>query len=169
MRAMNFLFFAATGIVALQAQADLFRQAPPDVDQALRTRVNKFYQSYVDGKPRTAMALVAEDTQDLWFDTDKPKYKSFELLKISYSEDFRNANVTVVIEEALKQRIGEFVSKVPMTTTWRIDDGAWVYYVAKEARGVKDTPFGKMKARPGEFGKQIGVGRLTDRSPLLTV
>ena len=170
MKAVNILFLATAwliGVSGLHAQADLFKQAPPDVDQALRVRVNKFYQAYADGKPRSAMPLVAEDTQDLWFDTDKPKYKSFELLKIAYSEDFRKADVTVVIEEEIKNRTGEFLTKIPMTTTWRIDDGQWVYYVDMKVRGTKATPFGLMKAGPGEVGERSGVSRLADRTQLL--
>jgi hypothetical protein len=164
---VNILFLAVTCGMALHAQADLFKQAPPDVDQSLRTRVNKFYQAYIDGKPRTAMRLVAEDTQDLWFDTDKPKYKSFELLKIAYSEDFRKADVTVVIEEGMTPRLGDSITRIPMTTTWRIDDGQWVYYVDIAVRGTKVTPFGLMKADPGEFGAQSGLSRLIDRSQIL--
>src|SRR5450631_3189412 len=104
MKAVNLLLIAAAGVISLHAQADLFKQAPPDVDQALRSRVNKFYQAYVDGKHRMAMPLVAEDTQDLWFDSDKPKYRSFELIAIKYSEDFRKASVTVgVVQEILRR------------------------------------------------------------------
>ena len=73
MKAVTLFLISACAAISLYAQADLFNQAPPDVDQALRARVNKFYQAHVDGKPRTAMPIVAEDTQDLWFDTDKPQ------------------------------------------------------------------------------------------------
>jgi hypothetical protein len=168
MRAINFLLISAAAVMTLQAQAELFNRPPEDVDQALRARVNKFYQAYVDGKPRTAMPLVAEDTQDLWFDTDKPKYLSFELLAIKYSDDFRKANVTVVIEQEMKQRFGEITSKIPMTTTWRIDDGLWVYYIDKNVRGTKVTPFGLMKAGPGAPGSQTGLARLADASKIAT-
>ena len=170
MRAVNILFYAAAsifGVIGMHAQADLFKQAPPDVDQALRVRVNKFYQAYADGKPRSAMPLVAEDSQDLWFDTDKPKYKNFEILKIAYAEDFRKADVTVVIEEEFKNRIGEFVTKIPMTTTWRIDNGQWVYYIDMKVRGTKATPFGAMKAGPGDVGVETGLAGLAGRPRIL--
>ncbi len=166
MRALNLLLIAASGLTALHAQADLFKQAPSDVDQALRARVTKFYQAYVDGKHRTVMALVAEDTQDLWFDSDKPKYISYELLTIKYADDFRKAHVTIIVEQEMRQRFGNLVSKVPMTTTWRIDDGQWVYYVDKAVRGTKVTPFGTMKAGPGGDGSQSGLSRLTERSQI---
>lgn len=163
---MNVFLIAATGIVSLHAQADLFNKAPTDVDEALRVRVNKFYQAYVDGKHRTAMPLVAEDTQDLWFDSDKPKYLSFQLLTIKYSEDFRKAAVTVFVEQRLPKSGGEFISRVPMTTTWRIDDGQWVYYVDKAIRGTKETPFGLMKAGPGDPSSASGFARLSNPSQL---
>jgi hypothetical protein len=166
MRAVPFLLTPVLAAFTLHAQADLFKQAPPDVDLALRARVKKFYQAYVDGKHRTAMPMVAEDTQDLWFDSDKPKYLSFELLTIKYADDFRKANVTVVVEQEMKQRFGHMMSKVPTSTTWRIDDGQWVYYVDKAVRGTKETPFGTMKAGAGGDSSQSGLSRLTDKSQI---
>jgi len=168
MRAVELLLFAATA-AGLYAQADLFSKAPPDVDQALRARVSKFYQAHVDGKPRVAMSIVAEDTQDLWFDTDKPKYNSFEILAIKYAPDFKKADVTVAAAQLIKTRFGETVSKVPTTTKWRIDDGAWVYYVDKESRGTRDTPFGKMKAGPGEAGSLGSLKSMIDPSKISLV
>ncbi len=159
MKAVQLLFFAGIGAASLHAQADLFKKPPEDVDQALRARLNKFYQSYVDGKTRAALALVAEDTKDLWFDSDKPKYKSFEVVKISYSDDFKQASVVILAEQMLKQRMGEFLMRVPIAHTWRLDDGQWFYYVAASARGVKESPFGLLKAGPGEGGGLVGAQR----------
>ena len=163
---MNLLLMSAGLTMALHAQADLFNQAPPDVHQALLARVTKFYQAHVDGKPRSAMPLVAEDTQDFWFDSDKPAYKTFEVLTVKYSDDFLKAKVTVVIEQKFMQHFGNAVTKAPMTTTWRIDDGQWVYYVDKAVRGTKETPFGTMKAGAGETGSQSGLSRLLDKSQM---
>src|ERR1700726_4555299 len=74
-----------------QNPADLFSKAPPDVEEALRARISKFHQAHVDGKPRRAEEVVAEDSKDFFYDMKKPKALSFEIGKIEYSKDFTEA------------------------------------------------------------------------------
>src|SRR3984893_18862048 len=81
-----------------QTPADLFAKAPPDVDEALRARISKFYQAHVDGKPRRAEEMVAEDSKDYFYGRKKPKSLSFEIGKIEYSKDFTEARAIVVVE-----------------------------------------------------------------------
>ena len=59
---------------AAQDPADLFRKAPPEVDDALRQRVTAFYQAHVDGKFRAADQFVAEDSKDAFFEAPKRRY-----------------------------------------------------------------------------------------------
>jgi hypothetical protein len=70
------------GMLLAQGQVDLFQKAPPEVDEALRARVTKFYQAHVDGKYRLADEVVAEDSKDAFFEARKPRYRKFELSRI---------------------------------------------------------------------------------------
>ncbi len=64
--------FAAFG----QNSSDLFDKAPPAIDEALRARVNKFYELFIAGKFKDAYSLVADDSQDKFFELSKDQYKS---------------------------------------------------------------------------------------------
>ena len=70
---------------------------PEKVDKALRGRVNEFFQYHVDGNFRKAMELVADETQNEYFDSGKTKLKSFKLDDIKYSDKFDKATVTITV------------------------------------------------------------------------
>ncbi len=130
-----------------QIPAELFEKAPPDVDQALRARIAEFYQAHVDGKPRRADEVVAEDSKDFFFAGNKPKYLNFEIIKITYSDAFTKARATVACEMYIMMPgfAGKPV-KVAAASQWKIVDGKWFWYV-EETKGTL-TPFGVMKAGP---------------------
>lgn len=145
-------FTAALLIVpALTAQlaTDVFRKAPPAVEEALRERIQQFYQLHVDGKFRQAESLVAEDTKDFFYSANKPKYVSFKIDRIDWSEDFTRAKATVVCE--MYVMVPGFTGKplpVPVPSFWKVENDQWVWHVDQESRNL--TPFGRMK--PGENG-----------------
>src|ERR1044071_8557991 len=78
-----------------QAPADLFQKAPPAVDQALRERIARFYQLHVDSKFRQAESLVAEDSNDFFYSTNKPMSLAFEIKNIPYSDTSAMAKAAV--------------------------------------------------------------------------
>lgn len=115
-------------------------QAPPDVDQALRARVSEFFQDFVDSKFRDAMKLVAEDTQDEYLASAKSPIKSFEIRDVKYSADFAKADVTLQVKRVwavpaiVISQLGAQgaqaeppIVDIPMTTTWKIEKGMWVW------------------------------------------
>jgi hypothetical protein len=112
-------------------------QPPPDVDQALRARVNEFFQDFVNSKFRDAMNLVAEDTQDEYLASAKLPIKDFEIREVKYSADFSKADVTLQIKRLWvlpAAALGpggpdknQLVVDVPMSTTWKIEKGKWVW------------------------------------------
>src|SRR5260221_234676 len=96
LRSALFFFFAA----GLFAQADdPFNRPPADVDQALRARIQEFYQFQVKGDFRRAEALVAEDTKDFYYSANKTKYLSTEISRIQYSDNFTRAKATILCEQ----------------------------------------------------------------------
>jgi hypothetical protein len=137
-----------------QDPADLFNRPPADVDQALRARISEFYQDHVDGKFRQAEALVAEDTKDFFYSGNKPKYLSFEIRRIDYSEGYTRAKATVLCEQyVLMPGFADKPLKVPVPSLWKLVDGQWYWYVDPES--LRHSPFGKMT--PGTVGGSTDI------------
>jgi hypothetical protein len=132
-----------------QAPTDLFSRAPKEVDDALRERIKAFYQYHIDDKYRLAEALVAEDTKDFFYSSNKPRYLSFEIKDIIYSNDFSRAKVTTMCEQyVLIPGFADKPLKVPTPSTWKLVDGKWFWYVDTQA--VRKTPFGEVKPGTGK-------------------
>jgi hypothetical protein len=131
-----------------QTPPDLFNKPPADVDRALRSRINEFYQDHVEAKFRQADALVAEDTKDFYFASNKPKYLSFEIQRIDYSEGFTRAKATILCEQyVMMPGFADKPLKVPTPSSWKLVDGQWYWYVDQTA--LRQSPFGLMTPGPG--------------------
>ena len=143
---LRFILLAifATGSFAQNA-GDLFNKPPADVDQALRARITAFFDLHVKGEFRKAEALVAEDTKDIYYSSNKTQYLSFEIGRIDYSDNFTRAKATVLTEQyiMLPGFMGKPI-KIPIPSTWKLVDGTWYWYVDPES--LRMTPFGKLGA-----------------------
>lgn len=128
-------------LVAL-AQTDHTPAPPPEVDQALRARVNEFFQYHVEGKFSKAYEMVAEDTKEYYFATQKVQFKSFKITDIKYSDDFTKAVVDGSGTRIWRPRYDfpEVVVPVPIHTTWKIENGKWMWY--DNSRPNQFMPFG---------------------------
>ena len=143
-----------------QNPADLFTKAPPEVDEALRARVSKFYQAQVDGHPRQSEQYVAEDSKDYFFEMRKPRILAFEIRQIDYADNFTKA--TVVAFAQMYVKFPGFDKKplsMPVKTLWKVVDGQWCWYIDPET--VNDTPFGKTSS-PGP--PSAAAGKIPDIS-----
>jgi uncharacterized protein YchJ len=125
--------------LALVAVTCALAQTP---EETLRARVSKFYQAYADGKARTMEPMVAEDTKDNWFASEKTRYGSFEIDKIEFNDDRTRAKVIVLAETTMRIRGTSFTGKVPTVSNWKIEDGEWRYFIdpndqVREARKVR--------------------------------
>jgi hypothetical protein len=121
---------------------------PAEVDEALRARINQFFQFLVDAKYRQAEALVAEDSKDAYYNGQKPKFLTYELKDIEYSEQATRAKATLMCETvvAVPGFAGRPI-KVSVGSTWKLVDGQWFWYVDPET--ARRTPFGTMTPGPG--------------------
>ena len=150
------VFLLAYSALAQNA-AEVFAKAPPDVDEALRARVAKFYQEQIDGHSRRAEEIVAEDTKDFFYNMAKPKFLSFEIQGIAYSENFTKAKVTMLMEMYVPVAFfGGKPMKVPGPTFWKIENGQWCWYV--DLAVINNTPWGKMNTS----GSPSSSGALPD-------
>ena len=114
--------------------------AAVEAEQALRARVTEFLQYHVDGNFRKAYDMVAEDTKDSYFASGKAPIKGFKIDDIKFTDNFTKATVTGTISKTLNMA-GEIVPvTVPSTSTWRIENGKWVWYM--DAQDTFATPAG---------------------------
>jgi hypothetical protein len=144
------VFLLASSAMAQNA-AQVFAKAPPEVDEALRARITKFYQAQVDGKARQAEDVVAEDSKDFFYNMAKPKFLSFEIRDITYSDNFTKAKVMMVVETYVMMPGFEGKPmKVPGGTFWKIENGQWCWYIPPDV--LNATPFGTMKPSNGAPG-----------------
>jgi hypothetical protein len=92
--------------------------------------------------------LVAEDTKDFYFASNKPKYLSFDIQRIDYSGGFTRAKAIILCEQyVMMPGFSDKPLKVPTPSTWKLVDGQWYWYVDQTA--VRQSPFGLMKPGPG--------------------
>jgi hypothetical protein len=155
----RFILFTVFGAVAFAQGSDPFKAKPPaEVDQALRARIQEFFDLHVKGRAadfRKAEELVAEDTKDYFYTHEKPKYISCEISRVDYSEQFTKASAVVTCERyVMMPGFSDKPMKVPGTSTWKLVDGKWYWYMADQDPTSMNTPFGKMKA--GEFPTKGG-------------
>jgi len=144
-------FVLLSPVLCAQNTADLFNKPPAEVDQALRARINEFYQYHVKQQFRQAESLVAEDTKDFFYSHNKPQYLSFEIVRIEYSKDFNRAKATMLTEQyVMMPGFMDKPMKIPSPSTWKLENGKWCWYVDQEA--LRDSPFGKMTPGPGPPG-----------------
>jgi hypothetical protein len=141
-----------------QDPAALFQKAPPDVEEALRARIQKFYGLYMEGKFRAADALVAEDSKDAFYVAGKRKCRSIEIDTLKFSEDFSKADVFVSCDtDVLVEPVGLIRTQLPMRTRWKMLEGDWFWYVEPASDQGMQTPFGFFK--PGTpNGPAAGMG-----------
>lgn len=144
-----FAFASALLLPAVFGQnpADLFTKAPPDVDEALRSRISKFYQAQVDGHPRQSEQYVAEDSKDYFFAMQKPHILEFEIRQIDYTDNFTKATVVTIAKSIVKfPGFGNKPLPIPVRTQWKVEGGQWYWYIDEAT--VSDTPFGKSSPGP---------------------
>jgi hypothetical protein len=99
-----------------------------EADQALRARVTEFLQYHVDGNFRKAYEMVADDTKDEYFNTGKTQLKSFKIDAIKFTDNFTKATVTAMLSKTMAIVGLEMAATIPSTTTWKIENGKWVWY-----------------------------------------
>jgi hypothetical protein len=145
------LLTLATAALWAQPAAQKGPVPPPDVDKALRARINEFCELHKQGKFRQAEQMVADDTKDYFYNAGKPHYLSYEIQSITYNQDFTKATAIVMCEQVLPA-LGFQSQSVKMLTpfNWKIENGQWMWYLSRDA--LLFTPFGKLSDSPHTEG-----------------
>lgn len=129
-------------------------QVPPEVDQTLRARVNQFFQYHVEGGAslRKAMEMVADETKDVYFASGKLQVVKYQIKEVEYNGDFTQAKVSLDVSRnvVFVGQVSEVTQTMP--TTWKIEDGKWMWYLDKSIlqNSMTDVPMvGTATATPG--------------------
>ena len=145
------LFFLAAAAYGQQTGTprgfgELFNQAPPNVDQALRERIKVFYQLHQEKKFRQADKVVHEDSKDIFFGGDKNSFRAFKIVGITYEENYTRAKVIIDIDtDMFFPGFGQMQVNRPLTSMWKLDQDQWWWYALPCDPNVgKDSPFNNM-------------------------
>jgi hypothetical protein len=154
--------FVSCAVVAAQTKpTDVFEKATPDIENALRENIGKFFKAHIEGKFRLAEEVIAEDSKDFYYNMEKQRYLGYEIIRINYEENFTKATVVTAVEvEWRSPRVGVMRVKPPMTSLWKIDNGKWCWYVIPQKDW--DSPFGKMKPGPDDPNKVMQMFKGVD-------
>jgi hypothetical protein len=125
-----------------------FNRPPAGVDEALRARVLEFYKLEMAGRFRQAEGLICEDSKDRYYDAEKRRWSSVEIVQTSYEADFTKARATAALGTVLGTMSGPMAVKAPITSLWRLEKGLWCRYIPDVSQEGVATPFGVMKPAP---------------------
>jgi hypothetical protein len=138
---------------------------PPEVDAALRARITKFYQAQIDGKPRLAEPLVAEESKDVFYAMSKPRILGFSIERIDYSENFTQAKASVMVRMHIPiAQLAKDEMSLAIPSLWKIENGEWCWYIDPDV--LRTTPFGKM---PSSSTEASGPAAVPDEKHAVTV
>lgn len=142
------------------------RKAPPEVDDALKSRVGAFYTHFQRGEFRQAEAFLDEQSKDLFYNAKKNRIMDFKIQAVDYAEDFHKANVLVVCKTVI-QMLGSEPLNMPLNSDWRFSEGEWWMHLTQNRgadSGDAASPAGPMSfsqtvPAPGsQFGAAPGPG-----------
>jgi hypothetical protein len=149
------LLFPAIAVTALAQQVS---PATAEAEKAVRARAEKFLQLEQDKNFRGAWALVADDTQDYFFNSGRPEVQSFTIDGVELSDNNTRARVTFRIKRSMPiPGMGAQTFELGGSSTWKFENGDWFWYVDLSA---VDTPFGKIainKRAPGSPPAMPGI------------
>lgn len=127
-----------------------FDRPPAGVDEALRARILEFYKLEQEGRFRQAEGLVCEESRDRYYDMEKRRWTSVELIQTLYEENFTKARATMALGTTMNTFGGPLPVKAPLTSLWHLEKGLWCRYIPEPSRDGVASPFGIM--RPGPPG-----------------
>ena len=125
------------------AQSDPFDQPPPpELEEALRSRITQFYDLLEEGKFRDTEQLVAKDSRESYYTARKSRVYGASVREIDFSSDLRTAKVLVTLKAKIPVA-GSTLFDVPIGTQWAWLDGDWYLVLPKRRAGDQvQTPFG---------------------------
>ncbi len=143
--------------------AETLAKAPPEIDEALRARVQQFIDLMGQEKFRQAESMVAEASRDRYYNMDKSRIDDFRLIKIVYEDNYTKATVvglrTADLPAGASGAPTAQTARIPVTMRmfWKTENGVWCWYLPPE-REFLETPWGKMR-NPNFPGNKDKMGK----------
>lgn len=138
--------------IAAQDAGATFNRPPAGVEESVRARVKEFYGYQSAGKFRQAEIFVCADSKDAYYDSDKRKWTSADILKMSFDKEFKTATVVVTLGAEMRTRVGVVPAKFPVATTWLRDGDSWCYHIIPPDKAVTPSPWGSMQQTAADKG-----------------
>ena len=142
-----------------ESEETTFRSAPPEVMEAVKSRVVQFYTYFKEGKFRQAEALVTEESKDLFYNAPKKPLLGFEIATIQFNDDFDEAKVLVNVD-TMSPLMGSTPFKLPVGGKWVWVNDDWFLHMEQRAQ---ESPFGKMEGGPGTPGQGLTAGAFSGK------
>ena len=139
------LFLLPLPLLSQTATSSGFNRPPAGVGEALRERIRQFYELEQQGKFRQAEALVCEESRDRYYDMEKRRWTSVELIDIVYEDNFTKARAAMALGTQMHTFSGPIPVKAPLTSLWRFEKDSWCRYIPEPSRDGITTPFGIMR------------------------
>ena len=99
-----------------------------DPEKSLRETVQRFYQAALEAQWKTAEQYVDSQSRDLFRANPPGRFHKFEVRKVEFLKDKREALVTVGVDMPVAQ-IGGTVMTLNAQTVWRESKGKWYMLV----------------------------------------
>jgi hypothetical protein len=135
-------------LVSVLAAQDPFRQAPPkappEVEEALRSRVTQYYTLYQQGQYRQSEAYISPEGRDAYYAIRKNTIYGFEIKDIQIAPDLQSAKVTVACRTNVAVQTQGSRMTLPVFSQWKQIDGEWYALMGALKGESVNTPFGKM-------------------------
>jgi hypothetical protein len=75
------------------AQGPFDQPPPPEIEEALRSRITQFYDLFQEGKFRESEQFVAEDSRESYYSVQKGRILGFSIKESGYALDSRSPNI----------------------------------------------------------------------------
>jgi hypothetical protein len=121
---------------------------PAEVSQALRARVTEFFSYHTGAVSRKAIDLVAEDTKDYYFTSGKGLFLDVKITGADFSKDFQRASVHLETTQTMQVQHLSTVATTPVSTTWKLEDGKWMWYLDQQLVARDVVPMGLSAPAP---------------------
>ncbi|MBI4889695.1 MAG: hypothetical protein HY821_03655 [Acidobacteria bacterium] len=136
-----------------QTAGQAFQKAPAGVEAALREKVMSFFNLQKEGKFRQSESGVCADSRDAYYDSDKRRWSSVEITKITFGKNFEEAMVLMALGTELRHQGNRTPAIYPMNSAWRLEAGAWCYYIPPPSKTETITPWGVMRPTDADKGQ----------------
>lgn len=169
--AAGLLLAAAPAYIHAQGFAGIFEKAPPNIEAALRARIELFFQAQKAQNWAQALQIVHPESQNGFIGADKMRYNAFKIVTINWEENYTSAKAVIEFDTEFHfPGFGKRDVHIPLTSVWKLLDGQWYWYaVPFDPQKGKESPFGPMfresqgapvsgPAEPPDINKMMSSG-----------